>query len=178
MSDLEFERLIETSLRRPLSGAEKVQLQEHLEQNPASRAVWEEESELNRLLGKLPDAPLPSNFTARVLGALDREAPIVRTRWQLLQWLQPARPAGRIAWACAMVLLMVGIASRQSHLAARARMAASVTRVAEGVESTASLAQLPSVELWRDFESISRLPVGRGDRPGIGADEELLAALR
>ena len=56
-------------------------------------------------------------------------------------------------------------------------MATSLARIASGVEATASVAQLPPAELWRDFESIVRLPVSRTGRPGTGADEDLLAAL-
>ena len=178
MRDLELQLLIEASLQRPLTGAEEARLQDHLRRNPVARGVWEEQAGLTRLLGELPDVPLSSNFTAQVLQALDHDAPAISQPARVFRWLSLSRPGHRAAWACAIVVMFAGAGYRQYHQAVRARMAASVTSVATGVESAARLAQLPSVELWQDFDPISRLPVSRSDRPGAGADEELLAALK
>lgn len=178
MSDLEFQLLIEASLQRRLTGEETARVQDHLGRNPEARELWEEETGLTRLLGGLSDVPVSSNFSAQVLRGLDSDVPAERRPSRIFGWLSLIRPGRRAAWACAVVLLFAGAGYRQYHLAARARMAASVTSVAKSVESAASLAQLPSVELWQDFDSISRLPVSRADRAVAGADEELLAALK
>ena len=66
--------LRESSWRRKLTEAEQAELRAYLAAHPDARADWEMESALNAALTRLPDAPVPSNFTARVLQAVEREA--------------------------------------------------------------------------------------------------------
>ena len=54
-----------------MTPSEEAELQKYLAANPAERADWQVEAELNRLLERLPEAPpVASNFTARVLKAV------------------------------------------------------------------------------------------------------------
>ncbi len=168
---------MESSLRQKLTAAEEARLQAHFDRDPRARQVWEEEVNLNRLLQQLPDAPLASHFTAQVLKALDRDGPLRLPTPSVVRWLRRIRPAYRVAWACSLVAVAV-LGWHQYHAFARARMAASLASIAGGVESAANVAQLPSVDFWQDFDSISRLPLSRGGHAETGADEELLAALR
>jgi anti-sigma factor RsiW len=176
MSDAEFQLLIDASLRRRLTASETARLHAHLEHDPRAREFWETETALSRVLAGLPDAPLPSNFTARVLQAVDRETAARGQSPRYLRWLLQLRPVHRAAWACG-ILLFASLSYHQFHSVSRARMAASLASVTSGVESAAVVAQLPPAELWQDFDSISRLPEPRTGR-AVAADEELLAALK
>jgi anti-sigma factor RsiW len=68
-----YERLLETSWRRKLTETELAELQTFLTAHPELQAQWETEANLNQLLDGLTEAPLPSNFTSRVLAELDRQ---------------------------------------------------------------------------------------------------------
>src|ERR1035441_868191 len=72
--DPNYNRLLELSWRRKLTDAEEAQLRALLESRPEAQADWDAEATLNAVLGRLPDAPVPSNFTARVLQTVEREA--------------------------------------------------------------------------------------------------------
>jgi hypothetical protein len=123
------------------------------------------------LLRDLPDAPLASNFTSQVMRAVERGG----RRRQLppvLRWFGWHRPAVRAAWT----FLIVGAAALGYYAyeaAARAILAASVTTVATSVDRAARAVELPSAEVWQDFDSIARL-----SQPQPPADLELLAALK
>ncbi len=71
-NDGSFSRLRETSWRRKLTETEAAELRTRLAADPAARADWEVESALNAALDRLPAAPVPTNFTARVMQAVDR----------------------------------------------------------------------------------------------------------
>jgi len=173
MNESEFQRLIEAAIQGRLMARDEARLQDHLEKDPVAKRLWQEELALTRLLKKLPDAPLASNFTAQVLLAVDHaEQREHRHRSSgILKWITGRRPVLRLGWACA-VIAAAGLGYHQYHVVGRARMAASLASIASGVETASNATQLPPAELWQDFEPIYRL----GNRSG--ADEELLAALR
>ena len=66
--------------------------------HPEAQADWEAEAGLSEALGQLPDAPVPSNFTARVLQSVERESAAERRRrsrkWQLWPQLALAAQGG------------------------------------------------------------------------------------
>src|SRR5437667_387003 len=66
--------LIETSWRRKLTEAEMGELEAWLAAHPEALAKWQSEAALNEALESLKDAPVASNFTARVLAQVQREA--------------------------------------------------------------------------------------------------------
>src|SRR5947208_6334307 len=73
-----YHRLRELSWRRVLTGAEEAKVLAWLAEQPEARSHWEVEAGLNEALARLADAPVPSNFTARVLQAVEREGAGVR----------------------------------------------------------------------------------------------------
>ena len=161
MNEIEFEKLRETSWRRNLTADEAAAVRSYLAMNPAARAGWEEESSLNEFLGQVPDVPVSSNFTARVLqaveGEISRSAPRPRGvfGWVKLRW-------PRIAAASAMAFVIAFSAFQYRELK-REQMARDIVAMSQA-------AKVPQ-EWLQDFEVINRL-----SQPPV--DEELLAALQ
>src|ERR1035441_8301460 len=89
-----YNRLRELSWRRKLTNAEEAQLRALLAAHPEAQADWDTEASLNAALGRLPDVPVTSNFTARVLQQVEREAATELRQgepkwqfWRRLRWL-------------------------------------------------------------------------------------------
>jgi negative regulator of sigma E activity len=115
------------------------------------------------LLEQLPDVPVASNFTARVVQAAQREAaqPAARSFLQLVrQWLLPRRATG-VAWA-ALAVCVTWFAVHQAESNTKARRASELVVISR----TAVLSDPVVVE---DFDAIQRLPYAE--------DEELFAVL-
>jgi hypothetical protein len=165
MSNERFQSLRETGWRRPLTEVERAELASLLAEQPEARADWRTESTLNAALRRLPDAPMPSNFTARVMQEIEREeAASQRARksaglgFDLRRWL-PRFAVGAVA-------MMAVLVSVQSYTAAnRTKMGKSVAALSEVTPS-------PAPELLADFDSIRKL------NPTQGADTELLNLLQ
>jgi ferric-dicitrate binding protein FerR (iron transport regulator) len=156
-----YTELRERAWRWKLSPSEEAQLQDWLAAHPEDLADWEAETALNSSLAALPEAPVPSNFTARVLDAAQRapkELGGVRPRWwPRLAWLP------RVAFAC--VVLGLGLFSYH-------RMQESEHReLVRTVSVLSDVASVPSPEILKDFEAIQAL-----DTPA--ADQELLRLLQ
>jgi len=162
-NDPTYNRLRELSWRRKLTDAEEAELRAWLEAHPEARADWEAEAGLAAALGRLPDAPVPGNFTARVLQAVEREAaaelrqPEWRMRWWL-RWVPKTAFAASVVAAGLVSYLLVQKAERQ--------------RLVESVAVVADVSSLPSPEVLQDFDAI------RVSNPTVTPDEELLAALK
>ena len=96
MNDSEQQKLREASWRRPLAPDEEARLQQHLAAHPDAQAGWEEDLALNHLLAQTPAAPVASNFTARVLQAVELDAADGRAsakdapHWWPRHWLPDA----------------------------------------------------------------------------------------
>jgi anti-sigma factor RsiW len=145
----------ESVWRRKLTDAERAELRA----DPELAAELDLESRLSDLLAKVPKAPVSSNFTARVLQAVEREEtrrPGSRSwNWHVLL---PRFAAGTAA------LLLAGLALHQHEMNVhRAALARNVALVAG--------ANLPSVEALKNFDAIRRMSQPR-------ADEELLALMQ
>ena len=167
MNDSEQQKLREASWRRPLAPDEEAHLQQHLAAHPEAQAGWEEDLALNHLLAQTPDAPLSSNFTARVLQAVELDSAAAgRAREKTASPWWPRHWLPRVAFA-ALVVSLSWLGWRQHELNARAERAHNAVVVSR-LAST-----LPSVELWQDFEAITRV-----NSSSIAADEELWAALQ
>jgi negative regulator of sigma E activity len=121
----------------------------------------EAEARLTAALSKIPDAPMPSNFTARVLAAIDlEEASVERSRpgwnWRSL--------FPRIAVAMA-VLLFIGVSvQRYETNSHRVALAQTLVRVAS--------AQSPSVDALENLDAIQSMS------QSAHADNDLLAVLQ
>ncbi len=162
--DPNHDRLREASWRRPLTRSEQTELEAWLAAHPEVRPEWETEAQLTSLLNRLPDAPVSSNFTARVLQAVRREAgedarPFA-ARWG--EWWRVFVP--RLAMVVAVAGLAVfAVVRHQSN-----QRAAVADSVALAVEAGA----LSNPQVLEDFEAIRRL----GQQPAW--DEELLALMQ
>ena len=161
-NDSNLQQLRETGWRRALSDAKVAELRTRLAAQPELLAQWQEERQLTRALGRLPDAPVPSNFTARVLQAVENSAaaearartPAGRGWWHYQRWLP----------RLAVATLVLGVSLFSVHR----YQAANRARIAQSVAAFSEAAALPSPEVLQDFDTISRL----GSAPA--ADEELL----
>jgi len=155
-------KLRESSWRRKLTETEQAELRAYLAANPDARADWEMESALNAALARLPDAPVPSNFTARVLQAVEREEARPRAwswRWN---WhtLVP-----RVAFA-AVVIAFAGLVFHHHEIySQRAALARNVALVTRGQP-------MPSPEALENFDAIRRM-----NQPQH-ADDELLVLMQ
>ena len=160
MNQSEFDNLLQTAIERDLTDGELARLQRWLAANPADQAEWEA---LDHLLATLPDTPVATNFTARVLDEVRRaetaHPALGQAWWQRL--LAPQFRPVQIA-AAATLAMVIGGVGYQSHLnQSRAEMAAAI----------ASIAEFPPGFL-ADFEAIGA--VAQAD----AIDEELWAALK
>lgn len=150
----DFSDSSESLWRRKPSEAERAALR--------AQPDLELEARLTEALAKVPDAPAPSNFTARVLNAIDlEEARKVRSGWQW-NWrsLLP-----RVAVA-AVILLFAGIGLQRYE--ARSHR----TELVKSVASVAVAQPPPSVDALENLDAILRMSQSNH------ADGELLAALQ
>jgi hypothetical protein len=160
-----YNHLREVSWRRELSSAEEAELRNWLAAHPEAQADWQAEAGLNAGLGRLPDAPVPSNFTARVLQAVEREAVAELRRpqgkwltWLWLRWLPKA--------AFAAIIVGVGLLSFHQVQAAHRK------RLVESVAAVSAVSSLPGSDILSDFDAIRAL------NPPPAPDEQLLAVLQ
>lgn len=152
VNESEYQEFMVTGTRRELTASEEAQLEAWLAAHPDDRAVWQVEKRLSRCLQRLPDIPLPTNFTARVLHKVDRLAGRRGTRhvptW--LRWLRGLRYGWQLAGALGALALVVALQQHQT------RQRAELARSLEVLPAV----RLAEVELWRDFETINTLPAG------------------
>ncbi|HEV2319032.1 MAG TPA: hypothetical protein VGV18_04735 [Verrucomicrobiae bacterium] len=115
--------------------------------------------QLRELLCRLPDAPVASNFTARVLAAIETEE-LRRSRWHLLGWnWRVFFPRITVTAAAAGI---VAVAFYQHELTVQRQ------KIGQDVYVVASQ-PMPSVEALKNFDAIQRMT--QATRP----DEDLLA---
>lgn len=157
----------EATWRAALTAEQRRELESWLAAHPEERGDWEEEQALTRLLTGLPEAPAPSNLTARILAEVDREATHAApaaggTR---LGWLRRRGWVPRLAGVAVLVVAgVLGHHQYQTHQRAQtARSVVEVTELAAGV---------PPVEVLQDFTVIRNL------EHTAMPDEQLLALLK
>lgn len=162
-TDPTYKRLLELSWQRKLTPAEQAELQQWLAAHPDAQRDWEVESDLSAALTSLPDAPVPSNFTARVLQAVQRDTATNARRPRRLPWL-------RLGWlpklAFAAVILGAGLLSYQHTLANYRK------KLVDSVAAVSAVSSLPGPEILKDFDTIQAL------NPAPVPDEQLLAVLQ
>ncbi len=159
MNDPLFNKLREASWRRPLTASEEAELRAWLAAHPEAQAEWESDAALNDLLSRVPNAPVPTNFTTRVLQAVERDAAAApqptRWTWPWRAWLPKAALA-------AIALTLAGFYYQQRQSAERVdlvRNAAAVSQFAAFSDPT----------VLKDFDTICRLS------EASPADPDLLA---
>jgi negative regulator of sigma E activity len=120
------------------------------------------QNELRELLSRLPDAPVASNFTARVMQAVDLEETRRTRKWDFIFNWHTFLPRAAVVTAA---ILFAGLVLQQHELNAhRAAFAKNVALVAE--------TPMPSVDALKNFDAIRRM-----SQPAR-ADDELLALLK
>ena len=161
-----YHRLRELSWRWKLTESEQAEMRAWLAAHPEARADWEVEAGLNEALERMPETPVATNFTARVMQAVQLEGAGKTSASLLAGRLRPWWPRWLPRTAFASLLLGLGFFSYHQVLAARrAEMARSVATVC-GVPS------LPSPEILKDFDAIWALD------PAPPADMELLTLFK
>jgi len=151
--------LRELAWRRKLTDAEKAGLRTQ----PEAQADLELESRLSEALARVPDAPVPSNFTARVLQAVEREeARGARTRGRSWYW-RVLMPRAALAVAVAG---FVGLAYQHHESDKRVQLAKDIALLAKAQP-------LPSVEALKNFDAIQRM-----SQTTVQPDDKLLALLQ
>ena len=165
-NDPVFQRLIETRWRRPLSEAEEAELRAWLAAHPEAALEWEAEAALSHSLEQLPDVPVPSNFTARVVEEIERDARRQETAhrgrwtiWRGRRWSWGIASASLVALAGAAVVVQ----HQHARATERRELAASVALVSE-------VKSLPGPFVLTNFEAIKLLS-------RTAPDEQLLALL-
>ena len=158
-----YNRLRELNWRRKLTGAEEAELRAWLAAHPEAQADWEAEAGLNAALGRLPNAPVASNFTARLVQVVEREAAVELRwprgwEWLRLRWLPRTAFAATVVGAGLVSYLLIQHAERK--------------KLAESVAVVADVSALPTPEMLQDFDAI------RVSNPTATPDEQLLAALK
>jgi ferric-dicitrate binding protein FerR (iron transport regulator) len=160
MNDPLINKLREAGWRRKLTANEEADLRAWLTAHPEAQVDWELEAALNESLGGLQDAPVPANFTARVLQLAEQDSADARRREPKMRW----------SWhsflpkaAFAAGALCLGLVLYSQHQATqRANFARKVAAVSE-------VTAVPDPALLKDFYTIRRLD---------GPDEELLAVYK
>jgi hypothetical protein len=159
----------ELGWRQRLTEEEQARLQKYLSAHPEARGEWDAESQLNRLLEKLPEAPpAASNFTALVMQAVERDAAVSTREGHVRGWSWISFRAWLIrgAMACA-VFAVGGLAFYQHQLGERRMMAQDVAKLAEAYSAAGPA---PT----QDFDSISRLGAETPAKP----DTTLIALMQ
>jgi anti-sigma-K factor RskA len=154
----ELTKLREILWRRKFTDAER----EALRADPEISAELQLEARLSETLGKIPDSAVPSNFTARVLQAVELEESR-SARQRVFRWNWHAF-LPRVAVA-AVALVFAGLALHHHELYSQRKM------LAKNVALVAESQPLPSVDALKNFDAIQRMSQPR-------ADEELLALMQ
>lgn len=152
-------RMRELAWRRELTEAEKAELRGWLASHPEIHADWETEVELSTLLGRLPDVPVPSNFTARVLQAVEREASEKPAVSRPIWWWRAFVPRTAVA----ALILGAGLLAFQQHQLAHRK------KVAQSLMVVATVEPFSNPAVLEDFDTIRRMT------PATAPDKELLA---
>ena len=156
----------ELAWRRKLNPSEQARLRSWLASDPEAPARYESEVALNEALDSLPNAPVPSNFTTRVLQAVELE----KSRAERILPSERTFLSRLVGWLpkTAMAALTIGVVLvsyqhfREAHRVRLARDAVVVSRVAP----------LPNPTALEDFEVI------RAMSQAPAADQELLKLLQ
>ncbi len=157
-----YQRLKEIGWRRELTNAEQTELRAWLAAHPEAAADIEQESALTDALTKSPDAPVPSNFAARVLAAIEQD--------EAAQRRANSRPKNN-GWrvfiprfaVATLVVVTVGVSFRHNAATKRTELTDAAKQIAE----SRALADMTVIE---DFETIRSLNPAEAT-----VDENLLA---
>lgn len=162
MNESTYNQLKEKSWVEPLSAEEAAELKEYLGENSELHQDWEDDAALTTALNRLPNVPVSSNFTSRVLQAVQREE--ARAERKMSPWSAFWHNSWIPRFAIAAGMFCLGTFSfHEYQLASQAKLAKEVREVAES-------APIPQVDWLKDFDTINQM--GKVQV----ADNELLTA--
>ena len=145
-----IQRLREIAWRRPLTLAEEAELRECLQGQSEALIEWEHDAELSRQLFGLQDAPVPSNFTARVMHQIELEESRAGQqgyhaikRWSWRRWIP--------RFAVAVMLLAAGLFGYKLREEQRA------AELGRTLHLIATTDVVPPPDALENFDEISRL---------------------
>jgi hypothetical protein len=159
-----FQKWRELSWRRKLTDAEEVEFRNWLAAHPDAQSDWEAEMALTNALTQLPDVPVASNFTSRVLAAVEREEKAKVRATKAEGWIPWKRWLPRMALGALAVA--TGLLSYQQAAAFHR------AKLVKSVEVVSRVSTLPSPAILEDFDAIQRLT------PPPAADDQLLSLLQ
>jgi hypothetical protein len=166
MNQPSYDHLRESNWRRKLTSGEKTELRAWLAAHPEMESDWEAEAGLSNALGRLPDAEVPTNFTARVLSRIDGMEPEAAAAGRSVSgWTWSWRSLLPRA-AVVLIALAAGLYSYERQQAARR------TEIAHDLAAVSRVAAVPGPEALRDFETIRHL------NQTASPDEQLLVLLQ
>lgn len=162
------QKLRETAWRRRLTPAEQAEWQAWLAAHPEAQAEAELDAALDVVLHSQKAAPVSSNFTARVMQAIEADArrevrPIVQPR----AWWRKLVP--RVALA-ALVLAVSALAYRQ-HLVGKQKELAGAAREIAGAQALSSAAIIEDFDVIRSLTPATAM----ADEKLLALSDELLA---
>ena len=166
MNDSVFEELARLSLKRELTADDRARMEAVLVAHPELRERWDEEAALSATLKAVPDVPVSSNFTSRVLEAIDLDERDTERQKRTVSWRERLRLfRARIAagFALAVALLWGGY---QYHEQQQERTLADVRAFSR------ELASVPNPEVLMDFDAINQMR-----QVSAVADDDILVAL-
>ena len=161
--------LRELSWKRKLTPAEEEQLHAWLQAHPEAQADWEAEAGLNDALNRLAEPQVPSNFTARVLAAVETDAAHLerekgrRPTWRFWSWRWLPKAA------VASLVLVAGLVGLQHYERAQQEKR---LQYARSVATISDVPSLPSPAILQDFDAIHAMD------QSVIPDEDLLKAFQ
>jgi anti-sigma factor RsiW len=162
-NDPVYQRLREIAWRRKLTDAEAAELHAWLAAHPEAATEAARESALNNLLVRLPDAPVSSNFTARILQAIEREESSAAPRSRDWNWVWRVLVPRT---AAAMLVFGLGAYAVQQYRSKQRAV------IGDSLVTIATVPTMPSAQALEDFEVIQKLD------SDSAADKELIALLQ
>lgn len=168
MNEHDYQQLRELGWRRKLTPNEEAAVQDYLTAHPEAQDDWLAEAELNQLLEELPEAPVSSNFTTRVIQAarLEAAARERQRRWNMPLWMRISNWLPKAAVAGLAVGLILSFGYHQHQVNTRVTLARNVAQLSGAVSAS-------DPELMQDFEPIRQLS---NSQPK--ADVELIALMK
>src|SRR4051812_6809414 len=148
MTDDPISRKIrEIGWRREFTPSEQAELDGWLKSHPQARADWEAEIALSGTLGRLGDVPVSSNFTSRVLQAVDREGrPAAHGSARSGWWQGWARRTGWVMGSSfAGILLTLGLVAHHQRVVAREQ------ELRKTIQIVGLVSALPNTEVLTNF---------------------------
>jgi anti-sigma factor RsiW len=167
-SDPVHQRLREIAWRRRLTPAEQAELQAWLVAHPEAQAEAELEATLDAALAGRGAAPVPSNFTARVMQAIEADSkretrPIARPN----RWWSKLVPR----FAVAALVLSVSVLAYRQHLVGKQNELSVAAKEIAGAQSLSSLTVIEDFEVIRSLTPATAI----ADENLLALSDELLA---